>query len=199
LTSRRYLLVRGTPGDWGLQDLAVPLLERVLREARPRSVHALFDAGAGKSDAGVRALWDLVERHDPDLDVTLRACRYPHRLRAWVYNAVADFAAELDGDFEGCPNAAFAATKEDKAQEAFCLQNGVADAPFWSRTPCKRAIRSSSSSPLPSSPFSAAMIASSSRGTSPSPTKPTSTALLIIPSASNAKTSWPSRRKKPNS
>jgi hypothetical protein len=83
LTRRRYLLVRATPGDWGLQDLAVPLLERVLRQARPRSVHALFDAGAGKSDAGVRALWDLVERHDPDLDVTLRACRYPHRLRAW--------------------------------------------------------------------------------------------------------------------
>jgi len=30
----------------------------------------------------VRALWDLIEQH-PNLDVTLRACRYPHRLRAW--------------------------------------------------------------------------------------------------------------------
>jgi hypothetical protein len=45
-------------------------------------LHALFDAGAGKSDAGVRALWDLVDQH-PNLDVTLRACRYPHRMRAW--------------------------------------------------------------------------------------------------------------------
>src|SRR5262249_26454072 len=35
-----------------------------------------------KRDAGVRALWDLTEEYD-NLDVTLRACRYPHRLRAW--------------------------------------------------------------------------------------------------------------------
>ena len=45
-------------------------------------MHALFDAGAGKSDAGVRALWDLAEQH-PNLDVTMRACRYPHRMRTW--------------------------------------------------------------------------------------------------------------------
>jgi hypothetical protein len=62
--------------------LAVPLLKQVLTQSRPRSLHALFDAGAGKSDAGVRALWDLAAQH-PSLDVTLRACRYPHRLRAW--------------------------------------------------------------------------------------------------------------------
>lgn len=78
----RFLTVRATPGDWGLQDLAVPLVEQVLQHGRPRSLHALFDAGAGKSDAGVRALWDLVEDHRK-LDVTLRACRYPHRLRTW--------------------------------------------------------------------------------------------------------------------
>jgi hypothetical protein len=53
-----------------------------LRQGRPRTLHALFDAGAGKSDAGVRALWDLAEQH-ANLAVTLRACRYPHRLRAW--------------------------------------------------------------------------------------------------------------------
>src|SRR5207237_5229330 len=78
----RFLAVRGTPGDVGLADLAVPLLEQVLACSRPRSLHALFDAGAGKSDADVRALWDLADRHDR-LDVTLRACRYPHRLRQW--------------------------------------------------------------------------------------------------------------------
>jgi hypothetical protein len=82
LSSGRFLSVRGTPGNCNLQDLAVPLLQQVLREGRPRNLHALFDAGAAKSDAGVRALWDLAEQH-ANLDVTLRACRYPHRMRAW--------------------------------------------------------------------------------------------------------------------
>ena len=81
LVSGRFMNVRGTPGNVNLQELAVPLVEQVLRHGRPRSLHALFDAGAGKSDAGVRALWDLAAQH-PDMDVTLRACRYPHRLRA---------------------------------------------------------------------------------------------------------------------
>jgi hypothetical protein len=82
LVSGRFLTVRGTPGNENLQDLAVPLLQQVLRQGRPLTVHALFDAGAGKSDAGVRALWDLAEQHS-NLTVTLRACRYPHRLHAW--------------------------------------------------------------------------------------------------------------------
>jgi hypothetical protein len=82
LASGRFLSVRATPGNCNLQELAVPLVQQVLRQGRPRSLCALFDAGAGKSDAGVRALWDLAEQH-PNLDVILRACRYPHRLRAW--------------------------------------------------------------------------------------------------------------------
>jgi hypothetical protein len=82
LVSRRFLSVRGTPGNGTLQDRAVPLLQQVLREGRPRTLHALFDAGAGKSDAGVRALWDLAEQH-ANVEVTLRACRYPHRMRVW--------------------------------------------------------------------------------------------------------------------
>jgi hypothetical protein len=82
LLSGRFLTVRGTPGNVNLQDLAVPLLKQVWRQGRPRTLHALFDAGAGKSDAGVRALWDLAEQH-ANLDVTLRACRYPHRMRVW--------------------------------------------------------------------------------------------------------------------
>jgi len=82
LESRRFVSLRATPGNWGLQELALPLLQQVLAQGRPRSLHALFDAGAGKSDAGVRALWDLAEQHR-NLEVTLRACRYPHRLRAW--------------------------------------------------------------------------------------------------------------------
>jgi hypothetical protein len=62
--------------------LAVPLTRHTLERGRPEYLHALFDAGAGKRDAGVRALWDLTEDYD-NLDITLRACRYPHRLRAW--------------------------------------------------------------------------------------------------------------------
>jgi hypothetical protein len=82
LVRGRFLSVRGTPGDTSLQELAVPLVEQVLGQGRPLSLHALFDAGAAKSDAGVRTLWDLAQRQ-AHLEVTLRACRYPHRMRAW--------------------------------------------------------------------------------------------------------------------
>jgi hypothetical protein len=78
----RYLAVRATPGDRGLLDLAVPLCRQTLHQGQPDYLHALFDAGAGQSDAGVRALWDLAQQC-PNLNVTLRACRYPHRVRAW--------------------------------------------------------------------------------------------------------------------
>jgi hypothetical protein len=78
----RYLAVRATPGNWGLLDLAVPLTKQTLECGRPEYLHAIFDAGAGKSDAGVRALWDLADEYD-NLDVTVRACRYPHRLKRW--------------------------------------------------------------------------------------------------------------------
>jgi hypothetical protein len=79
----RYLAVRATPGDVGLIDLAVPLTRQTLVRGRPGHLHALFDAGAGQSDAAVRALWDLACEHRPRLDVTLRACRYPHRVALW--------------------------------------------------------------------------------------------------------------------
>jgi hypothetical protein len=82
ISSGRYLAVRATPGDRELIDLAVPLTRQTLALGRPEYLHALFDAGAGKSDAGVRALLDLADQH-ANLDVTLRACRYPHRVRAW--------------------------------------------------------------------------------------------------------------------
>jgi len=82
LVAGRFLSVRGTRGNCSLQELAGPLVQQVLRQGRPETLHALFDAGAGKSDAGVRALWDLAGQH-ANLQVTLRACRYPHRLRVW--------------------------------------------------------------------------------------------------------------------
>ena len=103
LDSGRFLSVYGTPGDWDLQDLAVPLLREVLEQGWPRTLHALFDAGAGKSDAGVRALWNLAEQH-PHLDVTLRACRYPHRLRAWKQLSSGLFVSGKDpGVCRGAP------------------------------------------------------------------------------------------------
>ena len=93
--SARVSTVRGTPGDWELRDSAVPLVKQVLHCSRPRSLHALFDAGAGKSDAGVRALWDLAAEHR-NLDITLRACRYPHRLRAWKQLPSGPFVAHKE-------------------------------------------------------------------------------------------------------
>ena len=70
ISCRRYLAVRATPGDWGLNDLAIPLLRQALRCGNPDYIQALFDAGAGPSDAAVRRLWDLVEQEHPRLDVT---------------------------------------------------------------------------------------------------------------------------------
>jgi hypothetical protein len=99
----RYLAVRATPGDWGLIDLAVPLVRQTLERGRPDYLQALFDAGAGQSDAGVRALWDVVEEC-PTLDVTLRACRYPHRVRLWKALPAAQFEAlEEPGPYTGAP------------------------------------------------------------------------------------------------
>jgi hypothetical protein len=82
VTCNHYLSVRATPGNVGLEELAVPLIQQTLTYGRPDYLHALFDAAAGASDAGVRSLWNLAAQ-TPQLNVTLRACRYPHRVRAW--------------------------------------------------------------------------------------------------------------------
>jgi hypothetical protein len=104
IASARYLAVRATPGDVGLIDLAVPLVRQTLARGRPAWLHALFDAGAGKCDAGVRALWDLVAAERPRLDVTMRACRYPHRMRAWKQLPGGLFVAEQEaGPYTGAP------------------------------------------------------------------------------------------------
>jgi hypothetical protein len=93
----RYLSVRGTPGRVELRDVALRMTQEVLACAAPRHLHALFDAGAGKSDANVRALLDLAEQ-TPELDVTLRACRYPNRVKLWkALPAEAFVAYEEDG------------------------------------------------------------------------------------------------------
>jgi hypothetical protein len=82
VTRDRYLAVRATPGNWELRDWAVAAVRQTLRGGQPRALHAVFDAGAGKADADIRALWELADEH-PQLTVTVRACRYPHRVRQW--------------------------------------------------------------------------------------------------------------------
>jgi hypothetical protein len=100
----RYLAVRATPGDWGLMDLAVPLVRQTLSRGRPCYLHAVFDAGAGQADAGVRALFDLADEYNPDLDVTLRACRYPHRVKEWKALPADRFVTYHDpGPYAGAP------------------------------------------------------------------------------------------------
>jgi hypothetical protein len=122
VTSGRYLAVRAAPGDVGLIDVAVPLVQQTLARGRPESLHALFDAGAGKRDAGVRALWDLAAAERPRLDVTLRACRYPHRMRAWKQLPSGLFVAEAeDGPYTGAP------VKEIRLAETETVLRGESD------------------------------------------------------------------------
>lgn len=82
LRQRRFVTLKATPGNVELRDVSGLLTRRVLRHGQPTSLHALFDAGAGKSDADVRGLMALADE-TPNLDVTLRACRYPHRVKQW--------------------------------------------------------------------------------------------------------------------
>jgi hypothetical protein len=82
LRLRRFVTAKATPGKVELRDVSGLLTRRVLRYGQPESLHAVFDAGAGKSDADVRALLTQAEA-TPNLEVTLRACRYPHRVKVW--------------------------------------------------------------------------------------------------------------------
>jgi hypothetical protein len=118
LNTDRYLAVRAAPGNWGLQDLAVPLVLQTLAQGRPEHLHALFDAGAGQSDAGVRALWDLAEERE-DLDVTMRACRYPHRVKLWKSLPAEEFEVYQEpGPYVG------AAAKEMRLAETTTVLRG---------------------------------------------------------------------------
>jgi hypothetical protein len=49
-------------------------------------------------------LWDLADEYDPRLDVTLRACRYAHRLRGWKRLSSGLFVPyEEDGPYTAAP------------------------------------------------------------------------------------------------
>lgn len=72
---RRFATIKARPGNVELRDVAGLLTRRVLRCGQPAALHALFDAGAGKSDADVRALMNHAAATE-NLEVTLRAGRY---------------------------------------------------------------------------------------------------------------------------
>ena len=63
LISGRFLTVRATPGNWELARPGGAAGAAGADAGSAAQPHALFDAGAGKSDAGVRALWDLAANH----------------------------------------------------------------------------------------------------------------------------------------
>jgi hypothetical protein len=114
----RYLCVHGTPGHVALRDVAIPLTRRVLRAGPPRHRHALFDAGAGTSDADVRALLQRAA-NTPNLTVTLRACRYPHRVRGGKQLPSGRFVArEEPGPWVGAP------PKEIRLAETHTVRKG---------------------------------------------------------------------------
>lgn len=103
VNQRRFATIKATPGNVELRDVAGLLTRRVLRYGQPAWLHALFDAGAGKSDANVRALMDQAEA-TPNLDVTLRACRYPARVKKWKELPTDAFTTYQEpGDCKGAP------------------------------------------------------------------------------------------------
>ena len=100
---RRFVTVKATPGNVELRDVSGLLTRRMLRFGQPELLHTLFDAGAGKSDADVRRLLTAADE-TPNLEVTLRACRYPHRVKLWKQLPADEFVAyEEPGNCQGAP------------------------------------------------------------------------------------------------
>lgn len=100
---RRFVTIKATPGNVELRDVSGLLTRRVLRFGRPSRLCTIFDAGAGKSDADVRSLLDQAEATD-NLEVILRACRYPHRVKVWKQLPSGLFTVyEEPGVCEGAP------------------------------------------------------------------------------------------------
>jgi hypothetical protein len=88
LASERYLLLRATPGNWELRDLSLPLTRRVWTAGQPKRLRAYYDAGAAT----------------PEVEVTLRGVRYPHRVRQWKATPREQFVRyEEEGPYVGAP------------------------------------------------------------------------------------------------
>jgi hypothetical protein len=99
--------------------VALPLTLQTLQRGRPAHLHALFDAGAGKADANVRALLDLRQKCPGRLDVTVRASRYPHRMKQWKALPAEQFESYYEpGPYVG------AAEKEIRLAETLTVLKG---------------------------------------------------------------------------
>jgi hypothetical protein len=135
LRQRRFVTVKATPGNVELRDVSGLLTRRVLRSGQPASLHAVFDAGAGKSDADVRGLLTLADQ-TPNLDVTLRACRYPHRVKQWKQLPAEEFVSYQEpGDCEG------AVPKQVRLAETTTVLKGESEAEAVRTIVCRQVIR----------------------------------------------------------
>jgi hypothetical protein len=131
---RRFITIKATPGNVELRDVSRLLTRRVLRFGQPAQLHAIFDAGAGKSDANVRALMDLAEA-TPNLEVTLRACRYPHRVKLWKQLPSGLFTSyEEPGVCQGAP------LKEVRLAETTTLLKGETEADGLRTIVCREVV-----------------------------------------------------------
>jgi hypothetical protein len=131
---QRFVCVRAARGNVDLRDVAVPLVRQVLQQGQPRSLHALFDAAAGKSDADVRALWNLVQE-EAHLTVTVRACRYPTRVATWKRLPSGLFVSyEEDGPYVGAP------AKEIRLAETTTTLRGEAEAEAVRTVICREVV-----------------------------------------------------------
>jgi hypothetical protein len=103
--------------------------------AKPASLHAPFDGGAGKSDADVRALMDQAAATE-NLDVTLRACRYPGRVEKWKSLPVEAFTVyEEPGVCKG------ASPKEIRVAETRTVLKGESEEDAVRTIVCRQVIR----------------------------------------------------------
>ena len=135
LRQRRFLTVKATPGKVELRDVSRLLTRRVMRYGQPESLHALFDAGAGKSDADVRALLDEAKM-TPNLEVTLRGCRYPHRVKVWKQVPADHFLTyQQPGDCVGAP------PKEVRVAETTTVLKGETEEDAVRTIICRQVIR----------------------------------------------------------
>ena len=134
LRQRRFVTLKATPGNVELRDVSEPLVRRVLRHGHPATLHAFFDAGAGKSDADVRGLLALAEQ-TPNLEVTLRACRYPHRVALWKSLPADAFVTyEEPGDCSG------ARPKEVRLAETVTVLKGESESDAVRTIICRQVI-----------------------------------------------------------
>lgn len=134
LRQRRFVTLKATPGNVELRDVSGLLTRRVLRHGQPTSLHALFDAGAGKSDADVRGLMTLADE-TPNLDVTLRACRYPHRVKQWKELPADEFTTYQEpGDCQAAP------PKELRLAETTTVLKGESQADAVRTIVCRQVI-----------------------------------------------------------